>query len=441
MAMSRSLGSSSLTIRPSIEISPDVMSSSPAIMRSKVLLPQPEGPTKTTNSRSAISRSTPCTTSTSPNDFFTLRRLRPATSSFPLGRNGNILTARWSAGKQMRIGLVGYGGWGRVHASAIGRVEGLSLSGVVAGDDASAREAARDLPGVPVHRTLDALLADPGVELVDIVTPNHLHVDMAVKALAAGKHVLLEKPMATTLADAERLVAAAERSGRHLGIVLQLRVSRQWARVRELIAEGVLGQLRFANLTLFRRPFRRRVRQLAAHPRDRRLVDPRGADPLYRPAAVVLPRARPAGRGVGQRRRLAAGARHGRCLHRDPDASPTAATRCSRSAWRASSIPWCSSWRAIRVRSAPGGRAPWTARTRLTSSSSCSVPAPRRPRSSPSRNRARSSSWKSSSAACSSTCRRARRWFQPREALPSQKVCLEIERALAERRAIALKWP
>ena len=101
----------------------------------------------------------------------------------------------------MRIGLVGYGGWGRVHASAIGRVEGLSLSGVVAGDDASARQAAHDLPGVPVHRTLDALLADPGVDLVDIVGPNHLHADMAVKALEAGKHVLLEKPMATTLAD------------------------------------------------------------------------------------------------------------------------------------------------------------------------------------------------------------------------------------------------
>jgi len=156
----------------------------------------------------------------------------------------------------MRIGLVGYGGWGRVHASAIGRIEGLSLGGVVAGDDASAREAAHDLPGVPVHRTLDVLLADSAVDLVDIVAPNHLHADMAVKALEAGKHVLLEKPMATTLADTERLVAAADRSGRHCGIVLQLRVSRQWARVRELIAEGALGQMRFGNLTLFRRPFR-----------------------------------------------------------------------------------------------------------------------------------------------------------------------------------------
>ena len=140
MAMSRSLGSSSLTTRPSMAISPAVMSSSPAIMRSRVLLPQPEGPTKTTNSRSAISRSTPCTTSTSPNDFFTLRRLRPATSSFPLGRNGNILTARWSARKAdaHRFGRIR-----RLGPRACGRRSGASRdfrwAAWCAGDDASAR--------------------------------------------------------------------------------------------------------------------------------------------------------------------------------------------------------------------------------------------------------------------------------------------------------------
>src|SRR5258708_40356020 len=79
MATSRSLGSSSLTARPSILISPDVMSSSPAIMRNRVLLPQPDGHTKTTNSRSATSRSTPCTTATSPYDLQTPWRLTPAT--------------------------------------------------------------------------------------------------------------------------------------------------------------------------------------------------------------------------------------------------------------------------------------------------------------------------------------------------------------------------
>ena len=156
----------------------------------------------------------------------------------------------------MRIGLVGYGAWGRMHASTISRVDGLDLVGVVCGSDASARQAASDWPGVPIHRTMDALLADPDVDLVDIVVPNHLHAGMATKAMAAGKHVQLEKPMATTAADAERLVELAERSGLYLGVGLELRVSRQWAKVRELIAEGALGRMRFANLSLFRRPFR-----------------------------------------------------------------------------------------------------------------------------------------------------------------------------------------
>lgn len=156
----------------------------------------------------------------------------------------------------MRIGLVGYGGWGRVHAAVIARIPDLSLAAVVCGSPASAAAAAADLPGVAVFLELEALLADPAVDLIDIVTPNDLHADMAVAALDAGKHVLLEKPMATTLADAERVAAAAERSGRYLGIGLQLRVSRQWARARELIAEGAIGRARYGNLTLFRRPFR-----------------------------------------------------------------------------------------------------------------------------------------------------------------------------------------
>ena len=156
----------------------------------------------------------------------------------------------------MRIGLVGYGGWGRVHAAVIARIPELSLAAVVCGSAASAAAAAADLPGVAVSLELEALLADPAVDLIDIVTPNNLHAAMAVAALDAGKHVLLEKPMATTLADAERVMAAAERSGRYLGVGLQLRVSRQWAGVRELIAEGAIGRARYGNLTLFRRPFR-----------------------------------------------------------------------------------------------------------------------------------------------------------------------------------------
>ena len=156
----------------------------------------------------------------------------------------------------MRIGLAGYGAWGHMHAGAIGRIEGLSLGAVLCGSDQSAALATQELPGIMIYRDFAAMLADPTIDLVDIVVPNHLHASMAVAAVEAGKHVLLEKPMATTLADAERVVAAVERSGRYLGVGLELHVSRQWAKVRELISGGSIGQARYANLTLFRRPFR-----------------------------------------------------------------------------------------------------------------------------------------------------------------------------------------
>jgi myo-inositol 2-dehydrogenase/D-chiro-inositol 1-dehydrogenase len=155
----------------------------------------------------------------------------------------------------MRIGLVGYGAWGRVHAQVIARIPALTLASVVCGDDESARAAAA-LAGVRVLRDYDALLRDPGIDLIDIVTPNHLHADMAIAALAAGKHVLLEKPMATTLADARRVVEAAERSRLYVGVGLQLHTSRQWGRVRDLIDDGAIGRPRYANSLLFRRPFR-----------------------------------------------------------------------------------------------------------------------------------------------------------------------------------------
>jgi len=156
----------------------------------------------------------------------------------------------------MRIGLIGYGAWGQMHAGAIGRLPELSLRGIVCHGDASARLAATNHPGVTIHRSVAALLRDRAIELVDIVAPNYLHADMTLAALAAGKHVLVEKPMATSLADAEHVVAAAERSGLYVGVGLELHVSKQWAQVRALIADGAIGRVRYANLTLFRRPFR-----------------------------------------------------------------------------------------------------------------------------------------------------------------------------------------
>ena len=263
---------------------------------------------------------------------------------------------------------------------------------------------------------------------------------MAVAALDAGKHVLLEKPMATTLADAERDVAAAERSGRYLGVGLELRVSRQWARAfRELIAEARSAVPAYGNLTLFGRPFRPASAAGATPSRPRRLVDPGRADPPHRPAAVVLPRTRVADRGVGRRRAVGAGAgMHDAftCTLRFADGAYAVLSQCVGGFEHSLLLEIAGDGGALR----PGGPVQWTAPTRRISGSSCSAPARRTRRSSPSRNPARCSSCEEQLRRLVADVPRRTPLVSAREALPSLRVCLEIERALSERRPIALAW-
>lgn len=155
----------------------------------------------------------------------------------------------------MRIGLIGYGGWGSCHARALRRIEDATLAAILCHGDASAAAAARDHPGIPIHRSLDRMLAE-GLDAVDIVAPNHLHAPLACAALERGLHVLVEKPLAITEADCRAIAAAAKRAGRLVSVNHELRASEQWARVQQEIASGAIGTPVFGNCMLFRRPFR-----------------------------------------------------------------------------------------------------------------------------------------------------------------------------------------
>lgn len=158
-------------------------------------------------------------------------------------------------GEPMRVGLIGYGAWGRCHAAALRRIEAVTLAAVLCNGAAAVAAAEADLPGVAVERSLDGLLARD-LDAVDIVAPNHLHADFAVAALNAGRHVLLEKPLATTIEDCERIIAASRTSGRQVSVTHEMRASPQWGRIRQEIATGTIGRPRFASFTLFRHPFR-----------------------------------------------------------------------------------------------------------------------------------------------------------------------------------------
>lgn len=159
------------------------------------------------------------------------------------------------APRPLRFGLIGYGAWGRHHAEAIRKAPGAELAAVACASEATAAAARAEL-GVSVHRDYRALLARPDVDAVDIVLPNDLHAEVGVAALDAGKDVLLEKPMAVTPAECDRLIAAARRTGRVLSIGHELRLSPQWGGIKALIDAGELGEPRYVGLTLFRFPYR-----------------------------------------------------------------------------------------------------------------------------------------------------------------------------------------
>ncbi len=98
--------------------------------------------------------------------------------------------------------------------------------------------------GIPkAHGSYEALLADPEVDAVYIPLPNHLHAEWTIKAARAGKHILCEKPLATTAADAERMIEACETADVRLMEAFMYRLHPSWVAVRDLVASGRIGRL------------------------------------------------------------------------------------------------------------------------------------------------------------------------------------------------------
>lgn len=103
--------------------------------------------------------------------------------------------------------------------------------------------AAEKYPGVTTYRTLEAMLADPVVELVIVNTPNYTHYDYSKKALLAGKHVIVEKPFTVTLEQARELTALAKTENRLLSVYQNRRYDSDFKTIKKVLAEKLLGEL------------------------------------------------------------------------------------------------------------------------------------------------------------------------------------------------------
>lgn len=146
------------------------------------------------------------------------------------------------------IGIVGAGMVARTHARAI-TAAGARLVAVCRSSAALAAESARE-HGVPCEVGLDALLRRPDVEIVAICTPSGLHAEQAIAAARAGKHVLVEKPLALTVADADAMITACREAGVRLGVSFQRRTVPAVQALREAVAAGALGRLTLGTVSV-----------------------------------------------------------------------------------------------------------------------------------------------------------------------------------------------
>jgi predicted dehydrogenase len=148
----------------------------------------------------------------------------------------------------VRVAIAGTGFIGAVHARSA-RLAGASLVGVAASTPESARRAAAALGAERAFESADELVAAEDVDVVHICTPNHLHVPLAEAALAAGKHVILEKPIAINPESAQGLVEAAADSGKVAAVPFVYRYYATVREARERVRTGATGPVRLIHGT------------------------------------------------------------------------------------------------------------------------------------------------------------------------------------------------
>ena len=144
----------------------------------------------------------------------------------------------------IRAAVIGTGFIGTVHVESLRRI-GVQVRGVLGSTPERGAARAAALGVGHAYPSLDAILDDPSVDVVHVTSPNHLHVPQARAILEAGKHVVCEKPLALTAADSTALVADAARTGLVNAVNFNLRFYPLHQHVRDLIADGGLGEVRF----------------------------------------------------------------------------------------------------------------------------------------------------------------------------------------------------
>ncbi|MEM7198193.1 MAG: Gfo/Idh/MocA family oxidoreductase [Pseudomonadota bacterium] len=152
---------------------------------------------------------------------------------------------------KLHIGLIGSGFMGRAHAFGYGIARQvfdlpaeICLHGLADYSEEHARAAAKDLGFRGHYASWQELIADSRIDIVDITTPNHLHAEIALSAIKAGKHVYCEKPLATCLSDSATMREAARAARITTQVGSNYLANPLFAMAREMVRSGALGEVR-----------------------------------------------------------------------------------------------------------------------------------------------------------------------------------------------------
>lgn len=143
--------------------------------------------------------------------------------------------------KPFGVAVVGYGGMGSWHTRELQSIEGIRLSGAY--DILPERRRICEENGIRAFSSLEEVLSDPDTDLVTIATPNDVHLEIAVRAMRAGKHVVCEKPVSMNVAELEEMISAANETGRLFTVHQNRRWDEDYLTIKRIYDEGRLGRV------------------------------------------------------------------------------------------------------------------------------------------------------------------------------------------------------
>jgi predicted dehydrogenase len=144
------------------------------------------------------------------------------------------------------VACIGYGGafnMGKSHLNWAATTPGLAPVAACDVDPQRMDQAHQDFPGIALYTSVEELLANPTIDLVTLITPHNTHAPLAIQCLEAGKHVVVEKPMSLTVAEATEMIGTARRQRKMVSVFHNRRWDGDHLAMREIVEEGIIGEV------------------------------------------------------------------------------------------------------------------------------------------------------------------------------------------------------